>query len=110
MTSADLIREIVANYQRHGWQLRRILLRAESRKELGEATLGLFEDAEVLASDMDALWFARQSHEGREAWELRLVAEQAYALFEAFEKDEPEEARADVRREMEDRLREQTVK
>jgi hypothetical protein len=37
---------------------------------------------------------------------LRLISEQAYALFEAFEADEPEEARQDARKEMENRMRE----
>jgi hypothetical protein len=52
------------------------------------------------------MWFSRPSQGGREAWELRLVGDTAYALFELFEPDEPEEDRADVRREMEARLRE----
>ena len=54
----------------------------------------------------DALWFARPSNAGREAWELRLVGETPYALFETFEADEAEEDREEVRREMEARLRE----
>ena len=57
---------------------------------------------------MTAMWFTRASQGGREAWELRLVAEPPYALFELFETDEAEEDREDVRREMEARLREYT--
>ncbi len=52
------------------------------------------------------MWFTRPSAEGREAWELRLVGDTPYALFELFEPDEEEEDREDVRREMEARLRE----
>ena len=52
-----------------------------------------------------ALWFARPSHADREAWELRLIAEQQYALFEAFEADESEEDREEARLEMENRMR-----
>ena len=48
----------------------------------------------------------RGSHEEREAWELRLIAENPFALFETFEKDETEEQREEMRREMEARLRE----
>ena len=58
------------------------------------------------AFEVDAIWFTRPSAEGREAWELRLVGDTPYALFELFEPDEEEEDRADVRREMEARLRE----
>ncbi len=52
------------------------------------------------------MWLKRGAAGGREAWELRLVAEPPYALFELFEADEAEEDREDVRREMEARLRE----
>lgn len=62
------------------------------------------EQVRVREASVDALWFVRASHEGREAWELRLVAETPYALFELFEPDEAEEDREDVRREMEARL------
>lgn len=97
--------EIIANYSRHGWQLRRVLLRAETRGEIGSAKAEIFGDATIQESEIDALWFARPSHTEREAWELRLVAETPYALFESFEPDETEEEREELRREMEARLR-----
>ncbi|HEX8177437.1 MAG TPA: hypothetical protein VF543_20275 [Pyrinomonadaceae bacterium] len=98
--------EIIANYRRHNWALRRVLLRPATRAEMGDASAVIFEDAPVEESEIDALWFARPSQAGREAWELRLVAETPYALFETFEPDEPEEEREELRREMEARLRE----
>jgi hypothetical protein len=98
--------EVIANYLRHGWTLRRVLLRSSTREELGDSPATIFEGAPVEESEIDALWFARPSHAGREAWELRLVAETPYALFETFEPDEPEEEREELRREMEARLRE----
>ena len=98
----DLIREIVATYEKHGWRLRRTLLRPETRAQFDENewpnTLTI-EDGEI-----DALWFSRASQGGREAWELRLASATQYALFETFEADEPEPAREEVRREMEARL------
>ena len=105
MKPLDLIQEIIATYRRHGWQLRRVLLRPETRAAL-VAHAGVFENASIHEAEIDALWFARASHAGREAWELRLIAEQRYALFEAFEADENEEDREEVRREMENRMRE----
>lgn len=82
-----------------------MLLRSETRAEIGEAETELFADAHIEESSIDALWFARASHAGREAWELRLVADTPYALFETFEPDEREEEREELRREMEARLR-----
>ena len=104
----ELFSEIVATYQRHGWELRRALLRPETRAALPETDL--FKDAQLIEADFDALWFARPSSAGREAWELRHVAEQPYALFETFETDEDEELREEARLEMENRMRDQTVK
>jgi hypothetical protein len=107
MNYTDLTKEIVGTYQKHGWQLRRALLRPEIREQF----LAAF-DSETLTSvqleegSVDGLWFSRPSHAEREAWELRLIAENAFALFETFEKDEPEEQREEMRREMEARLRE----
>ena len=101
MKSADLFTEVTAIYRKHGWQLRRALLRPETRVEVQ-----LPEDLPVKESTFDALWFSRPSHENREAWELRLLAQTQYALFETFEADETEEQRNDVRIEMEARMRE----
>lgn len=106
--SAELFKEIIDTYQRHGWSLRRVLLRPETRNNLA-AAVELFDGARLMDDTFDAIWFARASHVGREAWELRLVAEQQYALFEAFEADEPEEDRDEVRLEMENRMREHTT-
>lgn len=88
-------------YRKHGWQLRSALLRPETRVELQ-----LAEDLPVKETTFDALWFSRPSHNDREAWELRLLAQTQYALFETFEADETEEEREDLRLEMEARLRE----
>ena len=103
MTQLDRIKEILATYEKHGWHLRRALLRPETRAELSDE--GWLGNASIEVADLDALWFSRQSQQNREAWELRLVATQ-YALFETFEPDEPEAAREEVRQEMENRMRE----
>jgi len=113
MNYGDLIKEIVNTYQQHGWQLRRLLLRPETSTQL---TALLASDSfsldgiKVEESQVDALWFSRPSHEQREAWELRLLAENPFALFETFEVDETEEQREEVRREMEARLRDYSEK
>jgi hypothetical protein len=107
MNHTDLIKEIVSTYQKHGWQLRSALLRPETRSEFAAACESLSLSAvQVEEGPVDGLWFSRASHADREAWELRLVAENPFALFETFEKDETEEQREEMRREMEARLRE----
>jgi hypothetical protein len=104
MMMSELIKEIVSMYQKHGWQLRRVLLRPESRASL-ETELSFLNGVEIEEATIDAVWFSRPSHQQREAWELRLLAENPYALFETFEADESDEERDDVRREMEARMR-----
>jgi len=99
MNQRDRIREILVTYQKHGWQLRRLLLIPETRTEVVDND-SEFEGARVDDASVDALWFSRASVGKREAWELRLIAETPYALFETFEADELEEAREEVRQEM----------
>jgi hypothetical protein len=98
-------KQIVATYEKHGWNLRRVLIASRAEGEEGNVEEA-FANAATANSEIDALWFARPSSNGREAWELRLVADQAYALFETFEADESEEDRESVRREMENKMRE----
>lgn len=64
-----------------------------------------FESVTVEPATVDALWFSRPSNNQREAWELRLLAESPFALFETFEPDETEDEREEMRREMEARMR-----
>lgn len=121
MSRLEKFRDALAIYRKHGWTLVRVLARAETIAELKsqgdssedsetrtreESETTTFEGAEVFESETDAMWFRRAAQGGREAWELRLVGETPYALFELFEPDEEEEDREDVRREMEARLRE----
>ena len=106
MNQSCLIKEIIATYRKHGWQLQRVLMRSATRSEVIDKEQTTLEGAEVDQSEVDALWFSRPSQGQREAWELRLVAESPYALFETFAADEPEELREQARQEMEARLRE----
>ncbi len=112
MNQLERFNEIIAAYLRHGWRLERVLMRQPTRAqyEAMPAAGNFFQDAMVSESTVDALWFARVAAQGgREAWELRHVADTPYALFETFEVNEAEEDREDVRREMEARLAEHAV-
>ena len=110
MDKRNQFAEVIAAYCRHGWELRCALLTAETLADTGEGYKALFANMAVREAPIDALWFSRPSQKDREAWELRLVAETPYALFEAFEADETEAQRAEVRAEMEASMREYTSK
>lgn len=105
MTKVDLFMELVATYRKHGWELKGALLQASTHAELDAKERDLLAPILVKESSVDGLWFSRPSHNNRVAWELRLLAETQYALFENFEPDETEEQREEMRQEMEARLR-----
>lgn len=101
MNRTELAREIIATYRKHGWQPRRALLRTDSQE-----LRSVFEtELQIRESVFDGIWFSRPSFNEREAWELRVIEENPYALFETFASDMPEEEREELRLEMEDRIR-----
>jgi hypothetical protein len=110
MDQVDRLFEILATYGKHGWSLRAVLLSDETKAALAGDSRELPHHAKLESATIDALWFSRPSHQQREAWELRLVAETPFALFETFEADETEAQREDMRREMEARMREYVTK
>ena len=105
MKKADLFNELLTIYERHGWRLKAALLRSETVVELNATSRDQLQSITVNDSPVDALWFSRPSHQQREAWELRLLSETQYALFETFEADETEEQRQEMRQEIEARMR-----
>ena len=110
MNQLERFKETIATYSKHGWSLRRVLMLPQTRADVAASIEGEpFGDIRVEEASVDALWFARPSHAGREAWELRHVADTPYALFETFEAEEAEEDREEVRREMLARLCERLV-
>jgi hypothetical protein len=105
MRKAGLFMEVVATYRKHGWELRTALLQPATRAELASEEAELLNNVAVREAEVDALWFSRPSHNKRDAWELRLLAQTPYALFETFEPEETEEEREEVRQEIEARMR-----
>ena len=106
MRKTGLFMELAATYRKHGWNLRTALLQPATRAEIEGDEANLLANVTVRDAEIDALWFSRPSHNNREAWELRLLAQTPYALFETFEPEETEEERDEVKREMEARMRE----
>ncbi len=101
------VKEILTQYEKHGWSLRRVLLSAEIERNLPAM---LFGQTEVVTSDLNALWFSRFSFEGRETWELRHLSNTPFALVEVFEADDEEDVREEMRCEMQTKLAEQASK
>ncbi len=97
--------ELVATYRQHGWELQAALLRSTALAEVTAKASELLSSIRIKEATFDALWFSRPSHNNRVAWELRLLAETQYALFETFEADETEEQRDEMKLEMEARMR-----
>jgi len=110
MNQIDRLFEIVTTYEKHGWKLRSVLMTAETSAAGADRDMTRIAATPIEASTIDAIWFSRASHDKREAWELRLVADTPYALFETFAADEPAELCADMRLEMEERMREHVEK
>ena len=104
MINQQQAREILAQYKKHGWNLRRVLLCPQSKEILSGSLKLHFGDAEIIRSEIDAAWFSRASGKNCEAWEIRRLSGTPFALVEVFEADDEEEVREETRKEMETRL------
>lgn len=104
MIDASSVAEIVAQYQKHGWTLRRALVSPEARVSFAD----LLRNIDQLDSDFDALWFSRSSKPEIEAWELRRLSALPFALITATSNDAPIEEREAALWEIEEEMRERT--
>lgn len=76
------IRDLLGQYLRHGWILRRALLsKGAMDRPMAEE---IFGNVPVISSTFDAVWFSRPTNEGLETWELRHLSHNPYALLESF--------------------------
>lgn len=105
MISAKQIQEILSLYKKHGWTLRRVLLSETLKTTLADSIETLFGAAEIIPSEIDAVWFSRASGAEREAWEIRHLSETPYALVEVFDAEDEEEVREETRHEIEEQLK-----
>ncbi len=104
MISAEQIKEILAQYKKHGWNLRRVLLSASTKESLADSLQSLFGNVEIVSFAADAVWFSRASGQSGEAWELRRLSGTPYALFEIFDAEDDEVVREEAHFEMQERL------
>lgn len=104
MIDATEINEILATYKKYGWELRRVLLTAEVKENVGD----IFTGVSVAESDIDAAWFSRPPQPGQIAWEIRHLSTAPYALLEHLDETDADfEAALHA---VEERLREAVAK
>lgn len=104
MLKREIIEEILAQYKKFGWHLRKILLSEKSKSSLSEEDKKIFGDTEIISSDFEAAWFTRDSGKANSAWELRHLSENPFAIFEVFPREKTEEELSSQFQEMENRL------
>lgn len=104
MNEAAAIEAIIAQYAKHGWTLRRVLLSESLRRKIGDGGGRLFGAADLVSRDLDAAWFSRSSQQGKETWEIRSLGNSPYAI-DAFLDDSMDIAtRENILRSTENRL------
>jgi hypothetical protein len=106
MIGADVIRAIIDQYEKYGWQLRRVLLTGEMHRALEADLSELFGDAEITVSDLNAAWFSRSSRADLMAWELRLLDDFPFALVEVVHLNATPAALATAQAGVESRMKE----
>lgn len=95
--NAEHISEILKQYVKHGWILRRVLLSEKTRADLSASLESLFGEIAVFTSEIDAIWFSRVSANGlNETWELRRLSQTPFAVVEVFDTEEDEEVREET--------------
>lgn len=104
MIDRAAIEQIIAQYTKHGWTLRRVLLSEDGPDS------GAFGEAEIFKSDLDALWFSRSSRPDLTAWELRHLNTAPYALVTGVPSEADREETDTILKETETRMRETLAK
>ena len=99
---ATSLKEIIGQYARHDWRLRRVLTVYDIKPEV----LELIGDAEIELSVQNALWFSRRSLPDREAWELRRLDGSPFALVTVIPDDADDDEREAMLAEIEEQMAE----
>jgi hypothetical protein len=81
--------EIISTYRKHGWVLRRILLRDPNLGTVLAASADI-GGLPILPSPINAAWFSRPPKDGPVAWEIRYLGNTPFALVETLEENDPD--------------------
>ena len=103
MTTHETIADMIEQYEKHGWKLRRVLLTQDLAGSLSDM-ISLFGDMEVRTGAIDGLWFSRRSMPDREAWELRRISASPFALVEVIPDGLSDRERDELLIQAEDRM------
>ena len=104
MTDPATVGEIVKQYEKHGWTLRRALLSDESLVVLSDTLAGI----DIALSDLEALWFSRRSKPESESWELRRLTGSPFALVAVVPSNASEDELESTLAQIADDMRERT--
>ena len=104
MTDPATVGEIIKQYEKHGWTLRRALLSDDSRLKLS-ASLGAID---IFTSELEALWFSRRSKPENESWEVRRLTGSPFALVAVVSTTSSEEELEAALAQVADDMRERT--
>ena len=85
MISDAQFQELLAAYEKHGWQLRMLVL-----EDVRQAPEGLSRDVSVNNGIVNAAWFSRPPSSGPNAWEIRSLGGTQYALVEHLDEEAPD--------------------
>jgi len=102
MITASAISALISEYTKHGWTLRRALL---ADLQVDSETSAVLADVQVIASDINALWFSRSSRPDRETWELRRLSGTPYAIDSFLDSTMDDQTREEILANAEDRMR-----
>jgi len=105
MIDPATVGEIIRQYEKHGWKLRRALLSDEARERFS----GELGEIDVIESDVDALWFWRKSKPESETWELRRLSALPYALVAVVPTDSDEDEVESTLEQVLDEMRAKTM-
>jgi len=100
MLSPEEIGQVIAQYEKHGWTLRRVLLSRPFAEDLSKT----FGKCPIFVTDFDALWFSRRSMPGSEAWELRRLTGAPFALIAVLDDAATEKEREEILRNVEENI------
>lgn len=105
MIDTAAIGEIIAEYEKHGWKLRRALLSPASK----DVVPRFADDVERTDSDLDALWFWRRSRPDAETWELRRLSGLPFALVAVVSTSAASDELESALEQVENDMRERTI-
>lgn len=105
MIKAQEIKEILETYKKYGWILQKILLSDKLKKELSKAEIrDIFGHTKIAHSKTDGALFFRNSENNKEAWELRHLHVNPFAIFELIEFESSDAEKQEILKQMENRL------